>query len=131
MIFRVLFIAFIFCSQNSFSQQRKVYPEFCGKWINIEYEYVLKNDSNKNGLAYITPHYLVIDSFGFCKIFSRFEQMSNAGKPYKVRNFGKIKELTYKHWGEMYLTQVQNDNSRIALSSKYNGISILLRKIEQ
>jgi hypothetical protein len=130
MNFPFLLIISLFFGQNTIAQQRKTYPEFCGKWINVEYEYVVKYDSNKNGTAHITPLYLVIDSFGFCKIISRFEQMSDAGKPFKEQNFGKIKELTYRHWGEMYLTQVANDSSKIALSSKNNGMSILLRKIK-
>ena len=119
----------MFCFKYSLGQQKKLYPNFCGKWINTQYEYTLKYDSNTKGTPNITPVYLVIDSFGFCTIMSRFEQKGTAGKPYKERTFGPIKQLTYKHWGQMYLTQIANSDSLIALSSINNGMGILFRKI--
>lgn len=130
MINKLLFLISLFCFKYSFSQQKKMYPDFCGKWINTQYEYTLKYEPNNVGTANITPHYLVIDSFGLCTIMIRFEQKAIAGKPYRERTFGPIKQLTYKHWGQMYLTQVANSDNLIAVSSSNTGMCILFRKID-
>jgi hypothetical protein len=129
MVNKILFLVAFLFSKHSYGQQKKVDSFFCGKWINTQYEYTLKYEPNAKGTSSITPYRLVIDSFGLCTIMIRFEQKSSAGKPIKQKSFGPIKQLTYKHWGEMYLTQVPNSDSLMAVSSKNTGMSILFRKV--
>ena len=129
MIYKMFFLIVVFSANCCFCQQKN-YQFFSGKWINIQYEYILKNKSYKDAGATITPKFLLIDSFGRCTIFSNFEQKSSAGMPIRERSFGKaIKQLTYKHWGEMYLTQILNSDSLIVITAKNNGMSIVFRKV--
>lgn len=124
----LLLLAFLFF-KYSYGQQKKVDSFFFGNWINTQYEYTLKYEQNPKGTSNITPYRLSIDSLGLCTIMIRFEQKSSAGKPIRERSYGPIKQLTYKHWGEMYLTQIANSDSLMAVSCKNTGMSILFRKV--
>ena len=130
-MFRIIIISlslFSFC--HSYGQEKNSYPEFYGKWINMHFETTLTNSPTNKGIANITPQYIFIDTFGNLTIYSRFEQKSFVGKPYKLKLYGKLKQLVYKHWGELYITQVSDSVNLVAITSLNNGMGVLFRKIE-